>query len=89
MFVLSFCFALTLLFSTTVFLPFGIGIFPLCCCMLKVLNFLFDFYRDSQLEFALGLKGDITLGIFSNAETFMTLSTHRHGVNVFYIKIFT
>lgn len=68
-----------------VLLPFGVGMFAMHHCMLKIFNFIFYFHRGSQLR-ALSLRGGFQHELFSNAATVKTLSTFRYGLNAFCIK---
>lgn len=82
------CCILGLLLSHTFFyallLHFGKGIFTLCHCTLKVCNFLFDFYRDLWLKFALRLTGGFGWGFLKSIETVKTTETHEMECLLYY-----
>lgn len=79
------CLALVLLFFI-LSLHFIWGIFVLCHCTLEVFNFLFVFYRGSQLKVCLESQRRLWTWDFQQSGTVKILIAHRHGANTFYIK---
>lgn len=71
-------------FFHALLLHFGKGIFTLCHCTLKVCNFLFDFYRDLWLKFALRLTGGFGWGFLKSIETVKTTETHEMECLLYY-----
>jgi hypothetical protein len=66
------------------FLPFGMGMFTLCHCILDVYNFLFDF-----TEVGLSLRGDFRFALLNNVGNVKILGALGYRLNAFYIMMWT
>lgn len=83
--LMDFC-LLSCSFLSSYFFLLEKKLFILCQYMLEVVNFLFVLTGACNLEFALNLRGNSGIRLFSSAETGKTSATVRDALNTLHIK---